>query len=262
MTFKNITTWLTAGLSYLAIRLISITCTVVVEQGREHLDDLIQNPRPAIFSFWHNTIFYMVYYHAYQVIRKGIPLNVLISQSKDGELIARTAQLYGSRTARGSSTRGGREAFQALLKTVKREKGSVVTTPDGPKGPVYHFQLGTVVLSQTTGAPVVPIGYACTRAWVFRSWDQFIVPKPFSKIAVGIGEPYTVPRRLADDAAVEAERKELERRMMDMIHKAENYLEENYGRVDSRVDMEQALAYQKRKAEREAKKKELRDAAS
>ena len=79
---------------------------------------------------------------------------------------------------------------------------------------------------------------------------------------MGIGEPYTVPRRLADDAAVEAERKELERRMMDMIHKAENYLEENYGRVDSRVDMEQALAYQKRKAEREAKKKELRDAAS
>lgn len=100
--WKNALTWFAAGLSYLAIRLISITCTIVVEQGKEHLDELIQNPRPAIFSFWHNTIFFMVYYHAYWVIKKGIPLNVLISQSKDGELIARTAQLYGSRAARGS----------------------------------------------------------------------------------------------------------------------------------------------------------------
>ncbi|MEQ9367220.1 MAG: lysophospholipid acyltransferase family protein [Leptospirales bacterium] len=252
--WKNALTWLSAGLSYLTIRLICMTCTIVVEQGKEHLDDLLRNPRPAIFSFWHNTIFFMVYYHAYRVIKKGVRLNVLISQSNDGERIARTAQLYGARAARGSSTRGGREAFQVLLKTVKKEKGSVVTTPDGPNGPVYQFQMGTVVLSQVTGAPVLPIGYACTRAWVFRSWDQFIVPKPFSKIAVGIGEPYTVPRKLADDAAIEGERLELERRMMAMIHKAENYLEETYGRVDSRTDMQQAAAYQKRKAEREAKK--------
>ena len=252
--FRNMMMWVVAGLSYTAIRLISMTCTIVVEQGKEHLDDLIANPRPAIFSFWHNTIFFMVYYHAYWVIRNGIDLNVLISQSKDGEIIARTAMLYGARAARGSSTRGGREAVQNLLKTIKREKKSIVTTPDGPKGPVYEFQLGTLVISQTTGAPVVPIGYACTRAWVFRSWDQFIVPKPFSKIAVGIGEPYTVPRKLADEAAVERERQELERRMMDMIHKAENYLEETYGRVDSRTNMQQAADYQKRKAEREAMK--------
>ncbi|MCR9144140.1 MAG: lysophospholipid acyltransferase family protein [bacterium] len=252
--WKNALTWMAAGISYLWIRLLSMTCTIVVEQGKEHLEDLIANPRPAIFSFWHNTIFFMVYYHAYRVIKKGIPLSVLISQSKDGELIARTAQLYGSRAARGSSTRGGREAFQILLKTVKKEKGSVVTTPDGPQGPVYYFQAGTVVLSQVTGAPVVPIGYACTRAWVFRSWDQFIVPKPFSKIAVGIGEPYTVPRKLPDDAAAERERQELERRMMAMIHKAENFLEEKYGRVDSRTDLQQAAEYQRRKAEREAKK--------
>lgn len=252
--WKNLTTWLAAGLAYLSIRLISLTCRVVVEQGKEHLEELIANPRPAIFSFWHNTIFYMVYYHAYQVIRRGIQLNVLISQSKDGELIARTARLYGARTARGSSTRGGREAFQALLKTIKREGASVVTTPDGPKGPVYQFQAGTVVLSQSTGAPVVPIGYACTKAWVFRSWDQFIVPKPFSKIAVGIGEPYTVPRKLADEAAFEVERQKLEDKMMAMIRKAETFLEEKYGRVDSRVDMKQAHEYQRRKAEREARK--------
>lgn len=252
--WKSAMTWMAAGLSYVGIRLISMTCTIVVEQGKEHLDDLLANPRPMAFSFWHNTIFFMVYYHSFGVIKKGIPLNVLISQSKDGEFTARTAQLFGARAARGSSSRGGREAFQTLLKTVKKEKGSVVTTPDGPRGPVYKFQMGTVILSQVTGAPVLPIGYACTRAWVFRSWDQFIVPKPFSKIAIGIGEPYTVPRKLDGDAAVEAERQELENRMMAMIHKAENYLEEKYGRVDSRVDMQQVAEYQKRKAEREAKK--------
>lgn len=252
--WKNMLTWLGVGVSYMAIRLISMTCTVVIEQGKEHLEDLLANPRPAIFSFWHNTIFYMVYYHSYQVIRKGIPLNVLISQSTDGERIARTAQLYGARAARGSSTRGGREAFQTLLKTIKQEGGSVVTTPDGPNGPLYEFQAGTVVLSRSTGAPVVPIGYACTKAWVFRSWDQFIVPKPFSKIAVGIGEPYTVPRKLADEAAFEAERKKLQDKMMAMIHRAENFLEEKYGRVDSRADMDQSREYQRRKAEREARK--------
>jgi hypothetical protein len=252
--WTNVTLWLAAACSYLAIQIISATCKIEIEQGKEYLEDMLKNPRPAIFSFWHNTIFYMVYYHANFIIRKGLPLNVLISQSKDGELIARTARLCGASTARGSSTRGGRDAFQALLRTIKKDRASVVTTPDGPKGPVYKFQMGTLILSQSTGAPVIPIGYACTRAWVFRSWDQFIVPKPFSRVAVGIGEPYVVPRKLSDEAAVERQRQELEDRMMSVIHNAENYLEEKYGRVDSRVDMDQAAAYQRRKAEREARK--------
>lgn len=250
--WKNLTTWLAACLLYLVIRLITATCTIVVELGREHLDELIENPRPVVFSFWHNNMFILLYYFSFRVIPRGIPLNVLVSQSKDGELMSRTAQLFGALTTRGSSTRGGRAAFQALLKTIKHEKRSVIMAPDGPKGPVYKFQFGTAILSQSTGAPIVPIGYACTRAWRFRSWDQFFIPKPFSKIAMSLGEPYTVPRRLADEDGQEAERQKLENRMMAMVHKAENYLEEKYGRVDSRVDMEQAAAYQKSKAEREA----------
>ncbi|MEQ9364183.1 MAG: lysophospholipid acyltransferase family protein [Leptospirales bacterium] len=255
--WTNLTIWLAAGILYLVVRLITATCTIVVELGRENLDELIKNPRPVVFSFWHNMMFILLYYFSFRVIPRGIPLNVLVSQSRDGDLMSRTARLFGANTTRGSSSRGGREAFQALLKTIKHESRSVIMAPDGPKGPVYKFQLGTAILSRSTGAPIVPIGYACTRAWLFRSWDQFFIPKPFSKIAMSIGEPYTVPRRLADDDALEAERQKLELRMMEMVHKAENYLSERYGRVDSRVDMEQAAAYQKRAAERTAIKMDV-----
>ena len=128
----------------------------------------------------------------------------------------------------------------------------MIIAPDGPKGPVYQFQPGTAILSQATGAPIVPIGYACTRVWKFRSWDQFFIPKPYSKIAMSIGEPYTVPRQPDGPNGMEAERRDLERRMMAMARRAEDVLEERYGVVESRVDMEQAVAYQQRKAEREA----------
>ncbi|MCR9144789.1 MAG: lysophospholipid acyltransferase family protein [bacterium] len=252
--WKNFTNWLAAGLLYLVVRLITATCTIVVELGKEHLDDLVENPRPAVFSFWHNNMFILLYYFSARVIPRGIPLNVLVSQSNDGEFMSHTANLFGAKTTRGSSTRGGREAFQALLKTIKRDQRSVIMAPDGPKGPVYKFQFGTAILSQSTGAPIVPIGYACTRAWPFRSWDQFFIPKPFSKIAMSIGEPYIVPRKLDGEGGQEAERQQLEERMMAMVRRAEDYLEEKYGRVDSRVDMDQAAAYQKRKAEREALK--------
>lgn len=249
--WQNSLNWFIAGILYVVVRLITMTCTIV-ELGKEHIDDLVEQPRPVIFSFWHNNMFVLLYYFSFYVIRRGIPLNVLVSQSNDGDFMSLTAQLFGANTTRGSSSKGGREAFQALLKSIKREKRSIIIAPDGPRGPVYEFQPGTAILSQSTGAPIVPIGYACTKVWKFRSWDQFFIPKPFSKIAMSIGEAYIVPRKLAGAEGMEAERVQLEGRMMAMVHRAENYLEEKYGLVESRVDMEQAAAYQKRKAEREA----------
>lgn len=251
---EKLLNWLIAALLYVVVRLITMTCQIV-ELGKEHIDDLVETPRPVVFSFWHNNMFVLLYYFSFYVIKRGIPLNVLVSQSGEGDFMSLTAQFFGANTTRGSSSKGGREAFQALLKSIKREKRSIIIAPDGPKGPVYQFQSGTAILSQSTGAPIVPIGYACTKCWKFRSWDQFFIPKPFSKIAMSIGEPYTVPRKLDGPNGMEVERAQLEKRMMAMVHRAEDYLEEKYGLVESRVDMEQALAYQKRKAEREALKK-------
>lgn len=133
---------------------------------------------------------------------------MLISKSDDGEIIARVVGLWGGDLARGSSSRGGKEALMILNNALKKKNSSIVTTPDGPRGPVYEFQAGTILLSQFTQSEIVPITFSADRYWTLRSWDKFIIPKPFAKIAVSFGEPYIVPRKLSE------EEKELQRQKM------------------------------------------------
>jgi len=89
-----------------------------------------------------------------------------------------------------------------MYKAVKRDRLTMATTPDGPRGPAEVFKLGIVKLAQLSGAPLIPISWAARRAWVFRSWDRFVLPKPFTTLVIAIGTPTLVPRE-ASDAEVE-----------------------------------------------------------
>ncbi len=206
------------------IQIIGATTRVQAVIGSEVVENLLKNRRPVIFCFWHNRIFYSSWYLHKYLFKKGIMLTVLISQSDDGELIARVVKRWGGRLARGSSTRGGREALQILSNALKKQNSSIVTTPDGPKGPVYQFQMGTVLLSQFTQCEIIPICFAADRAWVFRSWDKFIIPKPFSRTVVSFGQPYIVPRKLSEDEK-ENERLKLEKAMMEQVRQTEALLQ-------------------------------------
>lgn len=123
----------------------------------------------------------------------GDPLtHPLVSQSKDGELIARICRAFGMECVRGSSSRGGAQAlleFKSLL-----EKGErIAFTPDGPRGPLREIQPGVLFMAQKSGVPIVPVSCGPQKRWIFKkSWDEFIIPKPFNTISILYGEPITV----------------------------------------------------------------------
>ena len=165
--------------------------------------------RPFIYAFWHRLQFFLAYPH------RGEKLAILVSSSTDGELIARTIRRFGLSAIRGSSSKGGLEALAEMLGHLKAG-WRVAITPDGPKGPPRTVHHGVVILAQKTGLPVVPVAYAAKRTIVFKSWDRYVLPLPFNRIALVHGEPLTVGdgpleevqnrmRQALDAAAREAE---------------------------------------------------------
>lgn len=164
-----------------------MTCRIKVVQGGEVFREIVRQKKSVVFSFWHNRIFFLSYFLYRYCHQKGLPLSVLISQSGDGDLIAGVVHGMKGRTVRGSTSKGGFSAIKGLLRSVK-DNYAVVTTPDGPRGPKYKFQSGTLYIASMGKIPIVPISCSFEKAWVFRSWDNFMVPKPFSKVHVSIGE--------------------------------------------------------------------------
>jgi lysophospholipid acyltransferase (LPLAT)-like uncharacterized protein len=116
----------------------------------------------------------------------------MISQHRDGELVARLVQKLGYETVRGSSTRGGTTAALQMIERLKAgQVGAMIC--DGPKGPIHQMKPGAPYMAIQAGAVVIPAAFAATSCWTFRSWDRFTVPKPFSRVFLLWGEPIPFP---------------------------------------------------------------------
>ena len=182
-------------------------------RGHEAIDAFYRSGRHIILAFWHaQQLMIPVGY-------RGAGAHVLISQHGDGEIIARIIARFGHQAVRGSSTRGGAGALRALIKLGRAGKDLVVT-PDGPKGPRQVAKLGVVQLAKVTGLPIVPLAFACSMRRLFSSWDQFMVPYPFSRGLFLYGKPMFVSRE-GDDAALEADRLVLEGELNRLTEEAE-----------------------------------------
>lgn len=161
--------------------------------------ELLAQRKPFVFVLWHGTLLPLTYWHRHRAIA------ALISEHRDGEIIARIVEAWGYRTLRGSSTRGGGRALLAIAREL--ERGTVVAvTPDGPRGPAHVFQPGALVAAQRAHVPVVPIAMRVSRAWRIRSWDEFIIPKPFALVTIAWGSPLAVQGSTPREAAAQAER--------------------------------------------------------
>lgn len=155
--------------------------------------------RPFVFAFWHGGMLPLVWRH------RGEQAAVLVSLHKDGEIIARICQSLGLRTVRGSTTRGGGRALLGLVRELEAGH-EVAVTPDGPKGPRHHFAPGALIAAQRAKAPIVPIGVHCASAWHLKSWDRFMIPKPFARITVVYGDPAFVAGDTPREATAETAR--------------------------------------------------------
>ena len=167
---------------------------------------------PCIYLLWHSR-FLIVPYAWRKLIRGRRRTVVLTSASKDGAMVARAMASFGLGAVRGSSSR---RAVAALvgLKRALLEGNDICLTPDGPKGPRYQLQPGVLALAQSTGAPVVPIHIRFHSAWRLRTWDRFVIPKPFSRVDVTFAEPVDVAALLADSTQ-EAVQSDLEALMVE-----------------------------------------------
>jgi lysophospholipid acyltransferase (LPLAT)-like uncharacterized protein len=152
------------------------------------------NRQPFIFAFWHGQLLPLLWLHRDEGVR------IVISAHRDGEIVARIGERLGHRTIRGSSSRGAARALLGIVREL--EAGAeVAVTPDGPRGPARKFASGALVASQRVGAPIIGIGVSASRAWRLRSWDRFMIPKPFARVNV----VYTAATHVNATSAREAE---------------------------------------------------------
>ena len=183
-----------------ALRLLAATCRVRYAEGEAGAR--WGAGTPFIFATWHSRILLL------PALYRGRRLRVLISRSRDGEMVAKLCARFNLDVVRGSSSRGGAEALRLLARAVA-EGTSVVVVPDGPRGPREIAKPGIIALASLTGAAIVPVAVAASSEWRLRSWDGFRVPRPFARCVVRFGEPLAVGRQ-ADADARERARKTLE----------------------------------------------------
>ena len=150
------------------------------------VENLEREPQ-SIIAFWHAHLLLMLH------SRYRRPIDVMISRSKDGEIIARVFDWYGVGSVRGSSSRGGSSALREMIRAARGGK-NIVFTPDGPRGPARVAQEGVVYAAQATGLPIVPIAFAAKKKKLLRSWDRMVVPIPFTRALFLYGEPIRIPR--------------------------------------------------------------------
>jgi lysophospholipid acyltransferase (LPLAT)-like uncharacterized protein len=171
------------------------TCRIVRVEGGEHVAAALKDG-PMIAVFWHQHLLFGTRFLL--SLRNPAPRLVFaISPSVDGEIPAMLAKRMGVGVMRGSSSHTGARSLRDFYLAI-REGWSPALNPDGPYGPRYVFKPGAILLAQLSGRPVVPIAFHAEHAWQFRAWDRFVLPRPFSRIVIGVGEPRYVPRGIGE----------------------------------------------------------------
>ena len=160
--------------------------------GSEHLAGAYQKYGQAILAFWHNRLLLLPYIYHYEMHLSR--LVAMVSKSRDGEFTAKYLKKFGFHCIRGSSSKGGMETFTQTIRMAKQKYDIAIAT-DGPRGPIYKVQPGIIKLAQITSLPIVPASYQVSIRRELSSWDKFIVPGPFTRLAFEVAPIITVPRR-------------------------------------------------------------------
>ena len=192
-------------LPYFLFGLIYIWCLTIRsknlgEEEENHFKNLTGH---YILTLWHGRIFYLFYY-----LRRHPDYFLLISPSEDGDLLARLASLMGYSVIRGSSYKKAVPAARSLIKVLRKNQ-RIIIIADGSRGPRCVAQSGSVQLSGITGAPVFAMTFGSKNKMVLNSWDQFVIPMPFTRCILNFSSPISLPRK-SSEQSIEDKRLELE----------------------------------------------------
>jgi len=163
----------------------------------------------VIVSIWHQRILAVFPYALRFSLQSP---SVMISHSRDGEMVSQLFSCMNFRPIRGSSSRGGKEALSSLILDLKNHPLAVHVV-DGPRGPRGIIKPGLITLGQISRVPIIPVSVSANRAWVLNSWDRFFIPKPFSRIFISWDAPISIPQDI-DSENFERIRLEIQNRML------------------------------------------------
>lgn len=191
--------------------------------GSDRLEQVLKEHGAVVPVFWHQHLLICARFLTDRST-PGLKPGFMISPSVDGEAPSMLARLYGAHVVRGSGSYTGVRAVRGVHQAIAKELISPAITPDGPRGPRFKMKPGAIFAAQISRKPVVPIAYAARPARLLKTWDKFVIPFPFAKIRIAIGEPYFPARRL-DDEQMEAAQRELEERLLEVFKQAKQHLD-------------------------------------
>ncbi|HTO73287.1 MAG TPA: lysophospholipid acyltransferase family protein [Gemmatimonadales bacterium] len=150
--------------------------------------------RRVAFVVWHEALLPLMWLH------RNESVSIVVSEARDGQYLADFAAAAGYELLRGSSTRGGAKALLGAVRALENG-GTVAMTPDGPRGPRRELKPGILAAASRGGAMLIPVHAEADRAWRLRSWDRFMIPKPFARVRVVYGQPFAVASGADSEAA-------------------------------------------------------------
>ena len=179
--------------------------------GLDSFRDLVRQHGAVVPVCWHQ---HLLLGARFLVSSKVAPLKpgFMISPSVDGEAPSMLARGYGAQVVRGSGTYSGLRAVRGAHQSLDNGV-SLAVTPDGPRGPRFKFKPGAIFAAQLSGKPIVPLAFAARPAFVLKTWDKFVIPVPFGRVSIALGEPYFPPADLNEEQMAQVQR-ELEQRML------------------------------------------------
>lgn len=205
--------WIASNFIALYVRVIWFTGRWTI-LGEEHPRPYWDENKPFLLGFWHGRILMMP-----KTWRTKMPMNVLISNHRDGEIISNAIARFGIGSVRGSSTSGGMHALRSMVKAVKAGEALGIA-PDGPSGPLMRASEGICRTARTAGVPIIPATYAARSRKVMKSWDRFVLPLPFTKCVIMWGEPIFIDKH-ANSEEMELARARVEQAITDVTREAD-----------------------------------------
>ena len=188
--------WLGANWGHLLLQLLGRLTSITVKGDTTGMQFLAEE-RSCLLSIWHGKMLLPLY----QLRRRGIWM--IVSQHRDGVILASVIQKLGYHCVRGSSTRGGKEAREVLQTQLKDQGITALINPDGPTGPRQQLKPGVVVIAQRSGVPILPVTFTATRSREFNSWDRFMVWLPGSRSTLLVGAPISIGEEMSVEDGIE-----------------------------------------------------------
>ncbi len=198
------------------IRILGALCRYRIV-GEERLFRTMDEGGGVIIALWHGRMLLPIYHF------RNRNISSLVSLHRDGELITRVVTRLGYIIRRGSPREGGQEGFLAMSRDLKAGK-TVSIFPDGPTGPRYNLRDGIIHLGRISGAPIFPLSFSSSSSWRAKSWDRFMIMKPFSRGIICVGEPVKVPRRIGSDKELAKHRRIIRQALIDVEREADRLM--------------------------------------